>query len=101
MSPTYSLEEIKSSLSDGKYILTISGLQGALQMSLSAEDVVDCVCQELRDSHFYKTMPAEKVSGLWQDVYRLWFRGKRVYLKVQINARGKAVIISFKEDTSP
>jgi motility quorum-sensing regulator / GCU-specific mRNA interferase toxin len=101
MNPTYALEDIKSSLSDGKYVLTVSGLQGALQMGFEAEDVVDCICEELGASHFYKTMPSEKVPGLWQDVYRIRFRGQRVYLKVQINARGYAVIISFKEDTSP
>jgi motility quorum-sensing regulator / GCU-specific mRNA interferase toxin len=100
MNPTYALDDIKSSLSAGKYVLTKSGLQGALQMGLDSEDVIDCICGELKDSHFYKTMASEKIPGLWQDVYRIRFRGQMVYLKVQINARGYVVIISFKEDTS-
>ena len=101
MGATYSLNEIQLRLRDGRFTITVSGMQGALQMGLDDEDIVECICEELRDSHFYKTMPAEKLPGMWQDVYRIRFRGQRVYLKVQINARGKAVIISFKEDTSP
>jgi hypothetical protein len=47
-------------------------------------------------------MPATTVKaiGLWQDVYRIYFRSQHVYLKLQINAQTKAVIFSFKEDTS-
>jgi hypothetical protein len=45
-------------------------------------------------------MPAEKIPGLWQDVYKIHYQGVRVYLKLQIGASGHSVIISFKEDTS-
>jgi hypothetical protein len=101
MNPTYLLDEIKSRIRDEKFSITVSALEDAPLMGFFDEDIVQCVCEELRDSHFYKTMPAKKIPGLWQDVYRIRFRGKRVYLKVQINARDCAVIISFKEDTSP
>ena len=56
---------------------------------------MECRQETLHESHFYKTMPAEKRAGLWQDVYRLSFCGVRVYLKVQMNAAGQAVIVSF------
>ena len=45
------------------------------------------------------TYPLDRIRSLWQDVYRLSFRGVRVYLKVQMNAAGHAVVVSFKEDT--
>ena len=54
----------------------------------------------LNETHFYKYMPAEKVPGLWQDVYKVTYEGIRVYLKLQINFANNAIIISFKEDTS-
>jgi motility quorum-sensing regulator / GCU-specific mRNA interferase toxin len=101
MGATYSLDAIQSRLKEGKFVITQSGLQGALQIGFDGEDIAECICEELRGSHFYKTMPADKRPGMWQDVYRIFFRGKRVYLKVQMNARGYTVIVSFKEDTSP
>ena len=45
-------------------------------------------------------MPAEKIPGLWQDVYRLAYQDTRVYLKLQIGFSDESVIISFKEDES-
>jgi hypothetical protein len=45
-------------------------------------------------------MPADKAPGLFQDVYKINFGGVPVYLKIQIGATGRAVVISFKEDTS-
>ncbi len=51
-------------------------------------------------SHFYKTMAAEQKAGLMQDVYKITYEGQRIYLKLQINQTGIAVIVSFKQDES-
>jgi hypothetical protein len=45
---------------------------------------------------FYKTMAAERVPGLMQDVYRPVDRGVSLYVKVQIVANTTTVVISFK-----
>jgi Motility quorum-sensing regulator, toxin of MqsA len=89
-------------VAQNRYLITRSALQTALEIGFDDADIVECIVEELAESHFYKTMPAitVKAIGLWQDVYRIYFRSQHVYLKLQINARTKAVIISFKEDTS-
>jgi hypothetical protein len=40
-------------------------------------------------------MPAEKKPGLMQDVYRIAYEKRRIYLKLQV-ANDRAVVISFK-----
>jgi hypothetical protein len=84
---------------EGRYHVTLSARQDALAFGFDSEDIRDCVLA-LNETHFYKYMPAEKVPGLWQDVYKVTYEGIRVYLKLQINFANNAIIISFKEDTS-
>jgi len=82
--PTYALETIQSLIRSGRYRVTPSAKQGAQAMGLDTSDMERCVLGlTLRD--FYKTMAAEKLPGVFQDVY----------LKLQIT--GDAVVISFKE----
>lgn len=95
----YHLVEIQKLVAQGQYHLTTTARQDALKLGFDHEDVRNCI-QALRDSHFYKSMPADKAPGLWQDVYKITFAGTRVYLKLQINWSGQAVTISFKEDES-
>ncbi len=47
-----------------------------------------------------KTMAAERLPGLMQDVYKVLYAGERIYLKLQISKSGVAVVISFKGDES-
>jgi motility quorum-sensing regulator / GCU-specific mRNA interferase toxin len=102
MGAIYDLGLIKSLVTQNRYLITRSALQTALEIGFDDADIVECIVEELAESHFYKTMPATTVKaiGLWQDVYRIYFRSQHVYLKLQINAQTKAVIISFKEDAS-
>ena len=97
--PYYNLADIKMLVREGHYHVTLSARQDALYMGFDSEGVRVCVLA-LNETHFYKSMPAEKVPGLWQDVYKIAYTGIRVYLKLQINFANSAVIISFKEDTS-
>lgn len=95
----YRLVEVQNLVALGQYYLTATARQDALKLEFDYEDVRDCI-QALQDSHFYKSMPADKAPGLWQDVYKITFEGTRIYLKLQINRSGQAVTISFKEDES-
>lgn len=63
-------------------------------MGMDTTAIETCVLG-LTGDDFFKTMPAEKIAGLFQDVYRPQFQGWQVYLKLQIT--GDAVVISFKE----
>ena len=96
MVPTYSLALIKKLVSEGRRNITRSALRDAFDLGMEESDIDECVCEVLTEDDFYKTMPAEKVSGLWQDVYHVEFSGFLIYLKVQINLVSNAVVISFK-----
>src|SRR5271168_4310660 len=100
MAASYALLRCKELVKEGKYQVTVKALQTALLMGFLDEDITECIVNFLEPSHFYKTMPSEQVAGLMQDVYKITYEGKRVYLKLQINRSGHAVIVSFKEDES-
>lgn len=69
-------------------------MDSALEMGFDDEDIHDCIVNDLEETHFYKTMPAEKNPALMQDVYHITYQGHRIYVKVQVNVF--AVVISFK-----
>ena len=100
MQPSYPLPRFKELVQQGKYRITVSAFQTAALIDFLDEDIVECIVEFLAPSHFYKTMAAEQRPGLMQDVYKITYEGKRVYLKVQINDIGSAVIVSFKDDDS-
>lgn len=99
MVPSYSLKEWQSAVQGGNYRIAVRALSDATLLGFDDENILDC-CLKLDESHFYKTMPAEKAPGLWQDVYKITYQGVRLYVKIQMSFGGNAVIISFKEDTS-
>jgi Motility quorum-sensing regulator, toxin of MqsA len=97
---TYSLTAVKKLVSEGRYLITVTALKSAAVMGFDNESIVECIVDELDEIHFYKTMTAKSVPGLMQDVYKILFEGRRVYLKLQVNRSQTAVIISFKQDES-
>ena len=100
MQPSYPLEQIRQLVRERKFRITETALQGAALMNFLDEEIIECVTICLVESHFYKTMPAERVPGLMQDVYKIRYEGERVYLKLQISKSGHAVVIAFKADES-
>lgn len=100
MEASYALLLVKELVKEGKYLVTFAVVQSATLMGFLDEDITDCIVNFLQPSHFYKTMASEQKAGMMQDVYKITFEGKRVYLKLQINQSGLAVIVSFKEDES-
>jgi motility quorum-sensing regulator / GCU-specific mRNA interferase toxin len=100
MEPTYELCQIQESIKQDKFYITESARVTAASMGFLDDDIVECVVKSLQESHFYKTMPAGKVDGLMQDVYKIAHEGRRLYVKLQINKGGNGVIVSFKEDES-
>jgi hypothetical protein len=90
----------QTALSTEEISYSETALQGAALMNFLDEDIIDCVVAYLGDSHFYKTMPAQRVPGLMQDVYKIRYEGERVYLKLQVGKSGHAVVVAFKADES-
>ena len=80
----YDLERIKVLITQEQYRITTSAIQSAHDMGLYEEDICECIVDYLNATHFYKSMPSERFQGLWQDVYKLRYRGFRIYLKLQI-----------------
>jgi hypothetical protein len=97
---SYSLAAIKELVSAGRYRITVTALETAALMGFDDQSIVECIVEQLAETHFYKTMPAASVPGLMQDVYKISFEGQMVYLKLQINRSVTAVVISFKQDES-
>jgi len=97
--PTYSLARIKELVAAGQRVITGTAQCDAGVLGFAEADIEECI-QSLQDADFHKTMPAESVKGLFQDVYYPRFRGRRLYVKLQIAAsvmnREQAVVISFK-----
>ncbi len=91
--PTYELDRIKELVRNGERVITLSALAGARELGLDEEDI-DKVVLGLRAGDFHKTMPAERIPSLWQDVYRPVHEGIELYVKLQISS--SAVVISFK-----
>lgn len=92
--PTYSLSTIKALIAAGQYIIRRSALDGAANLGISPVGIAECVCSMTRRD-FEKSMKARHAIGLWQDVYRPVYGGRKIYVKVQI-ADETGVIISFK-----
>ena len=99
MGPYYDLEKWKSIAATGYYRITYSALSDGRHIGFDDEDILDC-CFQLDDNDFYKPMKAITAPDLWQDVYKITYESVRLYVKIQINDSGKAVVVSFKEDTS-
>jgi len=95
--PTYDLQQVQWLVGQGELSRVISyvAVAGANELGFSREDIVEAVLS-LGENDFYKSMEAEQFPGLWQDVYHLWYRGVLLYIKLQMDMKGRAVVIQFK-----
>src|SRR5262245_65286431 len=95
--PHYDLDQIKLLIQEKKYSITGLASDEAWQLGFDEDDIIECVL-ELEPASFHKSMPSDKIVGLWQDVYRTKLERKEIYLKLQIEPTyGWAVVIQFKE----
>ena len=97
--PTYDLATIKALVGSGQCIVTGEAINGAGALGFDRSDIVSCVIR-LTAADFYKTMPAVKRPGLWQDVYRPVHCGIALYVKLQLvprsDGRSLSVVVQFK-----
>lgn len=94
--PAYDLAEVQRRVRSGYFRVTASARASILELNLEHSAASDCVLA-LTAADFYKSMEAEAVPGLWQDVYRPVFDGLALYVKLQISFAGFVIVISFKE----
>ena len=97
--PSYDLALFQKLFREDSRFMTGSAKRGSWDVGHCSTDVEECVCDVLREQHFYKTMPSQKMPGLWQDVYKVVFKDTALYVKIQIS-RGRAVLVSYKMDES-
>ncbi|MGB8886762.1 MAG: type II toxin-antitoxin system MqsR family toxin [Candidatus Korobacteraceae bacterium] len=76
--PSYALILIKGLMTDGSWVIKTSALDAALELGFDQDDVYDCIVNQLEETHFYKTMEAEKKPGLKQEVYHITYQGQRL-----------------------
>jgi motility quorum-sensing regulator/GCU-specific mRNA interferase toxin len=95
--PTYDLQEIQRLVGQGPISSSVTKVarEGAAQLQWRYDEIVEAVL-ELTPGHFFKSMESEKVPGFWQDVYHLQFRGKWLYIKLQLGPDGRAFVVQFK-----
>lgn len=96
---SHDLSAIQAAMRARLYVILRGARDGAAELHLDEADVCACVLG-LDGGDFYKTMESDKRPGLWQDVYRPRYAGYALYVKVQLDARSGAVVISFKRDQS-
>jgi motility quorum-sensing regulator/GCU-specific mRNA interferase toxin len=96
--PAYDLEEVQRLAGQGPISCKVTevALDGGRALGFNYDGVIEVVLA-IQETDFYKSMPSVQVFGLWQDVYRLSYEGVSLYVKLQINHRGEAVVIQFKE----
>lgn len=95
----YSLDEIKVLIcNEATRVITQTALNHAVGLQLGNNEskvIVECI-KSLSPKDFFKSQPSDRDHSLWHDIYRPTFRGRRLYVKVQIGHDGKAVVIQFK-----
>jgi hypothetical protein len=95
--PAYDLQQIQWLVGQGAVssLFMGSAKQGAAILGFHDDDIEEAVLR-LTPANFYKSMEAERFPGLRQDVYHLEYRGVWLYIKLQMSADGRAVVVQFK-----
>jgi motility quorum-sensing regulator/GCU-specific mRNA interferase toxin len=96
--PRYDLQHLQQLVGQGPFsrLITKAALDGGTPLSCGTEEIVEAVLALTKDD-FYKTMPSERVPGLWQDVYHLDRNRVTLYIKLQLGFDGRAHVVQFKQ----
>ena len=93
--PAYDLAIIKERVREGRWTAEGPALRGSAALEMDSEDIVECVTSLTRGD-FHKTMASQSRPGMFHDVYKPFYYGQRLYVKVQLADDGDAVVIQFK-----
>lgn len=94
--PHNALASVQAMVRAGNVRATRSALEGAddLDMGMDFDAICEVVCH-LTMADFYKSMTAYHDESIWHDVYRPYFNGVQLYVKVIVQSG--VLIVSFKE----
>jgi motility quorum-sensing regulator/GCU-specific mRNA interferase toxin len=96
--PCYPLKTVKATFADATRMnRTMTAADGAEDLGMDDQAVVDLIAG-LTARDFDKTMPSDVDPAIWQDVYKPVIDGCELYVKFTLDARGKLLLISFKEN---
>lgn len=90
--PTFNLSSFKRQ----DYEITTLALNGAANLGMSSDDI-DTLVSSIKSEHFYKSMSSTKHAKIWQDVYRVPYEGKVIYLKISTGLEKPFIIVQLKE----
>jgi len=95
--PHYALDAIRQIVAERRVnAFTSTALVGAAQFGLSPDEAVEVVLG-MKSSTFYKSMTTHADHTIWQDVYHVVLKSRRIaYVKVTLRENG-IVVIQFKE----
>jgi motility quorum-sensing regulator / GCU-specific mRNA interferase toxin len=94
--PHYRLATIQAAFAEPSSLnRSFVSKQGADDLDMDDAAVV-AVIQGLSNSDFEKSMTSLADHRVWQDVYKPSVRGRRLYVKFTLDARGALFLISFK-----
>jgi motility quorum-sensing regulator/GCU-specific mRNA interferase toxin len=94
--PRYPLKTIKAAFSEpARMNRTMTAANGAEDIGMDEPAVVDVIVS-LTSRDFDKSMPSDIDPAVWQDVYKPTVKGRELYVKFTLDARGELLLISFK-----
>lgn len=97
---TYNLYELQTLLRNpATRIVTATAEQNASSVGIIGKEEIVARVLQLRPDEIYKTMKADLMRGLWQDVYKTQEAEIPLYVKLQKSYDGKGVVIQLKRDT--
>ena len=97
LKPHYRLATIKAAFAEPSSLnRSFVSKQGADDLDMDDAAVV-AVIQGLSNADFEKSMTSLADHRVWQDVYKPSVRGRTLYVKFTLDARGALFLISFKE----
>ncbi len=94
---TYDLDKAKELIELGRLRVTEHAFSDAVKLGYASEEEIGDRILKLRKTEIYKTMPAKKCPGMWQDVYRTDDDGIMIYIKIQINNNIQTIVVSFEK----
>lgn len=92
--PTYPLARVRDLARVGRLFPSRRAIYDMLGLGFDLVDAQECLAALCLED-FDKTDESTETPGQMMDVYRLRFRGKKVYVKVRITPQAEVRIISF------
>lgn len=95
--PRHTLGRIQQLVRQDEFVVMVKASRTASEdFGLDTRSQIAEVILALTSRNFYKSMTTYADHRVWQDVYHAEVCGVPAYIKLQISADEKAVVISFK-----